>query len=292
MKRKLLLVVLTVSLLFSLTALSASADMGPKPSVRVTFDGLGDGAWYGTLLSSRHTTGPYSVWDGEDESRLPEDEEDRAVFLAMHEYRDADGYYFLCFTDSLQDGVLSWTYYPPSVFKILLYNADTGELLISGVYERYAFESYYTALLTQKADGTADFTVNRSDRYLGEVALSFLGRVVLTLAVELGIALLFFGVRDKKRFAWIAGVNVVTQVILNLLLSVTLYLHGYLSFLFSYFVWEALVVVLEAVAYAILLPRVSQGKLRIWRPILYALVANAVSFAVGILVAEWIPALF
>lgn len=45
MKRKLLLVVLTVSLLFSLTALSASADMGPKPSVRVTFDGLGDGAW-------------------------------------------------------------------------------------------------------------------------------------------------------------------------------------------------------------------------------------------------------
>ena len=40
------------------------ADMGPKPSVRICFENMGDELCYGTLLSKTKSTGPASAWDG------------------------------------------------------------------------------------------------------------------------------------------------------------------------------------------------------------------------------------
>ncbi len=45
-------------------SITASADTGPKPSVKVSFEGLSDELCYGTLLSASKSTGPASVWDG------------------------------------------------------------------------------------------------------------------------------------------------------------------------------------------------------------------------------------
>lgn len=61
--KKLCSLFLCVVFTFLLIPVTARADVGPKPSIRVTFEGLGDELCYGTLLSKNDTTGPYSVWD-------------------------------------------------------------------------------------------------------------------------------------------------------------------------------------------------------------------------------------
>ena len=59
-----LLYLVLVAVAFPITA---NADMGPKPSVRIRFENMGDALCYGTLLSERESTGPASVWDGTEE---------------------------------------------------------------------------------------------------------------------------------------------------------------------------------------------------------------------------------
>ena len=49
---------------FLLVPTTARADVGPKPSVHITFEDLEDEICYGTLLSKNDSTGPSSAWDG------------------------------------------------------------------------------------------------------------------------------------------------------------------------------------------------------------------------------------
>ena len=44
--------------------MTVNADMGPKASVRIQFEHMGDELCYGTLLSKEKSTGPASAWDG------------------------------------------------------------------------------------------------------------------------------------------------------------------------------------------------------------------------------------
>ena len=120
------LLCLTMSFLL-LTPVEASADMGPKPSVWILFENMGDEWCYGTLLSEKESTGPAYIWDGEEENARHKEnyswaEFDYETWRAFVEYEDPDGYYFL------QEGwtvsetkEIAWTYYPPNRFKILLY---------------------------------------------------------------------------------------------------------------------------------------------------------------------------
>lgn len=68
--------------------LTAHADIGPKPSVQVTFTGMDpDALCYGTLLSERDSTGPSYVWDGEEASaRYPDGEYE--IWKAFVDYED------------------------------------------------------------------------------------------------------------------------------------------------------------------------------------------------------------
>ena len=52
--------------------MTANADMGPKASVRIQFEHMGDELCYGTLLSKEKSTGPASAWDGRTESAQKE----------------------------------------------------------------------------------------------------------------------------------------------------------------------------------------------------------------------------
>ena len=63
--KKLLCAILCAALLCTALLTIAHADTGPKPSVRITFTGLGDRLCYGTLLSETKSTGPASIWNGE-----------------------------------------------------------------------------------------------------------------------------------------------------------------------------------------------------------------------------------
>lgn len=304
----------------------AKADMGPKPSVRILFENMGDEPCYGTLLSERKSTGPASAWDGNEEYAQHNENEnyswavfDYETWKAFVEYEDPDGYYFL------QEGwdvgatkEIAWTYYPPSPFKILLYYPETGTFVSSGIYEKYAFDTYYTVdmdgvnmgsvkydeeLSTDKRIeefGSVEYNEKlstderieayRSYNYRVEV-ISMLVRIVVTIAVEMLLALLF-GFRKKKQLLLLIGVNAATQILLNVLLNVINYNSGQWAFVFFYVLFELLVFGLEAVVYYLWMNRVSDKTRPAWFYVLYAFAANAVSFVVGIFVANWLPGVF
>ena len=86
-RRNFLLPVLCVLLMLSYPG-AAWADIGPKPSVQICFTGMDpDVLCYGTLLSERDSTGPASVWNGDEEFALwPEGE--FKIWKAFVDYKD------------------------------------------------------------------------------------------------------------------------------------------------------------------------------------------------------------
>lgn len=292
-----------------LVPVTARADVGPKPSVHITFESLGDELCYGTLLSKNDSTGPSSVWDGiEANARHNENEGygysnlDYETWKAFVEYEDPDGYYFL------QEGwqvnetkELAWTYYPPSSFKILLYFPEQDVFVTSGIYERYAFDSYYTADMSaidlsgevvaiEESMVLETMEVEESYDY-GQEIVSLLARIAATILIEMVIALLF-GFRKKKELIFLAGVNVFTQIVLNVLLNVINYNAGQMAFVFAYVLLEIVVFVIEAMLYGRFMRNMSEAprKKRVY--ITYAFVANLVSFVVGFQIAKVIPGIF
>lgn len=245
--KRIVTLALVLAVVLSL-AVAVHADMGPKRSVRVYFENMGEELCYGTLLSERESTGPASAWDGVEEHAQHSGMEgyeylvlDEELWQAFVDYKDADGYYFL------QEGwnvsetkEMAWTYYPPDSFKLLLYYPETGTFAVSGVYERYAFDSYYTVDMAEVEDGL--LTARRSYDYSGEI-LSLIVRIIATIAVEVLVALAF-GFREKKQLLLVLWVNVVTQVILNVVLNVIAYKSGAWAFVFFYVIFELVVVVL------------------------------------------------
>ncbi len=304
-----------------LFTVNVSADMGPKPSVVVTFEGLGDELCYGTLLSKNKSTGPASAWEGDpdtlddpevlDEAFNEEygwyEDLDRDTWLAFVRYEDEDGYYFLqqgWRVDETKE--LAWRYYPPHDFKILLYFPESGTFAVSGACEHYAFDSYYTVNMEGVSIGGVEFdeeqsgnerydawlSAERSYNFKWELISLFL-RIILTFAVEMLIALPF-GYRERRQLALIAGVNGLTQIILNVLLNVINYSSGELLFAVMYIALELLVFALEAVIFGLLLHRLSKKEKpkAPWVAVVYALTANVVSFAVGFIISVIVPGIF
>ncbi|MCB6990062.1 hypothetical protein LI187_06060 [bacterium 210820-DFI.6.38] len=288
-------------MIFAVTALpiTAKADMGPKPSVRIQFKNMGDDLCYGTLLSREKHAGPARVWDGT--ARLAQLYDlDRSIWKAFVDYKDSDGYYFLQRGWTVSEtGEIAWTYYPPENFKILLYYPETETFVSSGSYERYAFDTYYTVDMEGVRIGSVEYNENlstnerinayRSYNYRKEL-LSLAVRILLTIAIEMAVALLF-GFRQKKQLQILALVNITTQLLLNLLLNIIHYNAGPLAFITSYVFFEVIVFVLEAGLYCRLLKKVSERKEN-WYYVLYSFVANSASFWVGYYLATVLPGIF
>ena len=283
--KRIVTALLCVMLLVCLLPVTAHADTGPKPSVEITIENMDGRVCYGTLLSSTESTGPASVWDGSEES-IQDYGDNHSVWQAFAEYKDADGFFFLqqywrC--DEIKG--FTWGYHPPQTFKILLYYPETGEFVSSGVLERYAFDSYYTANL---ADGA--MTVRRSFNYTAQI-VGLVGRMVITILIELGVALLF-SFREKKLLGLITVVNVVTQLALNAALNAIYNAEGPWAALIFYIPLELLVIIVEAVVYGITFRRAVERKISVGKIVLYALAANVASFVIGWVIARFVPFLF
>ena len=289
MKRKVFVFLMCLVLMMAMP-ITASADMGPKPSVRIEFIGIEGETYYGTLLSLRDSTGPASAWNGNpDYAHYHPGDEGYDIWVKFVEYQDTDGYYFLQeWWDCSDTNQLNWTYYPPTPFKILLYFPETDTFYVSPVYERYAFDSYFTVDLS--AYDTDPIMAHQSYDYTWEI-ISLIARIILTIALELGIALLF-GYREKKVLGFLAVVNILTQVTLNVALNIINYNSGALTFTFSYVLFEILVFAIEAIAYAALIKKISSKEQKKGRAVGYAFIANAASFALGLWLAHIIPGIF
>ncbi|MFZ7103591.1 MAG: hypothetical protein ACOWWO_13185 [Peptococcaceae bacterium] len=296
--RKIFFTVLCMIFFLTMLPAAALADIGPKPSVVLDFAGLENERYYVTLLSEKASTGPYSAIDAyPDRQRVHPDTENYEIWEKFASYDDEDGYYFLqYFTDCSETSRFEWGYYPPARFKILMYFPDYDEFAAGEeIYERYAFDSYYFVdgqdLDFQKNTTARRIKAEKNYDYSWEL-ISLAARIAATVTTEVFIACLF-GFRLKKQLVIIAGVNIATQSILNILLNVINYHQGSMMFVLHYIWMEVLVVLLEAGAYAFLLPGYGRGKMdKKWFILLYALVANGVSFALGLYLAYRIPGIF
>ena len=275
---------------------TAYADIGPKPSVTITIEGLtGDYAdvkYYGTLLSLHDSTGPASAYDGNNMSYYGEDVE---IWQRFVDYVDADGFWYLQEDWSCQgNDSFKWGYYPPSTFKVLLYFPEYDSFISTGIYERYAFDTYYEVDLTgidiSKGASIENTHVHRNYDYTWEI-ISLAARAVLTIILELLIAVLIFRYREKRTILCFAYINVITQIGLNIALNIINYNKGSWGFVFWYIVFEAAVFILEAALYTIIIHRkdnsVSKEKL-----VLYAFIANVISLLAGIAIAHAVPGIF
>ncbi len=284
---------------------TAHADTGPKPSVHILFENMGDQLCYGTLLSQQESTGPSSVWDGHEGSarhsgNYSYETIDYDSWKAFVEYKDSDGYYYLQESWLVSETKeIAWTYYPPYSFKILLYYPETETFVVSGIYERYAFDTYYTVDMdgieigsvdpdTQSTDARID--AYRSYNYSVEI-LSLIARIIITIAIEMAVALLF-GFRGKQQLLLLIAVNTATQIILNVLLNLTNYTSGPRHFVINYILLEIIVFVLEALLYCHLMKKRSEAPKRNRFYVLYSLVANVASFAIGLWIATVLPGIF
>ena len=265
--------------------MKASADTGPKPSVSVTFENMGDELCYGTLLSKTPSTGPARAWDGTEDGKFYEGA-DEAVWRAFTEFKDEDGFYFLqWFWRTDENKALNWTYYPPQTFKILLYYPDratesgaadnsaggatrdsktsaaSGAFCVSDVLKRYAFHSYYFVDMRNVQSETigtiAKISATQGYDYSAEI-LGFFVRFIITLGVETLLALAF-GLRTKRAFLTVLAANGATQVALNILLNVQLHFNNVYRVFPLYFFAELFVFVAEAALYCFILGKRKNG---------------------------------
>jgi len=134
-------------------------------------------------------------------------------------------------------------------------------------------------------------TAEKSYNFTREIISLFL-RIIATIAIEILVALLF-GYRAKKQLRIILITNIATQTILNIMLNTVNYYYGGLAFLLSYILAEIVVFLIEAGVYASFLTKDGTGRLtRKSYSVLYAFVANVVSFYLGFQIARLIPGIF
>lgn len=289
MKRKLSQLIIVFLCMVMLFPIGVNADTGPKPSVRIKFENMGDELCYGTLLAKEESTGPASAWDGKEEN-IYLSFVDRDIWEAFVNYEDSDGYYFLQWAWIVNDTKeLAWTYYPPNEFKVLLYYPETNTFVVSDVCKRYAFDTYYTVDMDGIEIGSIKYDDNLSSNQRLEAFKSYefknevkaLGcRMLITVVVEVLIGLLF-KFRNKE-LLYILFINVITQIILNVLLNI----YTGFGYYFVYLSLELLVFVIEAIFYCLMF------KKKKWHCVLYSVVANVSSFVIGLYLANLFPGIF
>lgn len=289
MKRKLSQLIIVFLCVLVMFPIGVSGDTGPKPSVTIKFENMGDELCYGTLLAKEESTGPASAWNGSEED-INLNFVDRDIWEAFVNYKDSDGFYFLQWAWLVSDTKeLSWGYYPPNEFKVLLYYPESNAFVVSDICKRYAFDTYYTVDMDgieigsikydDSLSGNQRLDMYKSYEFKNEIR-ALACRMLITVAVEVLIGLLF-KFRNKE-LLYILLINVITQIILNVLLNVY---TGY-GYYFVYLLLELLVFVIESIFYCLVF------KKKKWHCVLYTLVANVSSFVIGIYLANLLPGLF
>ncbi|MBQ1522158.1 MAG: hypothetical protein IIZ74_05295 [Erysipelotrichaceae bacterium] len=272
MKKKIILTVLMLILPFIITVVHA--DMGPKPSIDLTFEGLGEGTYYASIFGGSEPIGPNRPFSMEYQyesiesykkrnSNIPGDVIDRFVEYTSGEYC----FWGVMYTIDKENNKVSWGYYAPSEFMVVVITPD-GKLITSEPYQRSVLAGYYKCTLSD--DG-----ITLSDNYnYGLEALKLVGRAFATIVIELLIGLLF-GYRSKPEVKRIVITNVITQLILNLGVSLGSFIGGVLRALLFMIVLEFIIIFIEGAIYS---NKLSGKNWLIW---VYTILANVASFFLG-----------
>ena len=287
MLKKRLLSLLVCFVLALAVPFAAFADMGPKPAVEVQTVGLPQSCWV-TLLAQETVIGPWH--ETEKGTVAAVEPEEAPVVEAFDAFEDPDGYHFLQWFDRVRDdSPATWSYMAPRHFKILFWFPESGGYAVTETLDRYAYSAVYRVDFSgfdPAAGGVQAVAAQKNYDYAGE-ALGLAVRFVLTLAVELLIALPF-GYLKRSHLRVLLITNLATQLALNLALNLTAYYSGSLAMWVFYPLFELAVFIVEAVVFRLAFkPQAGKG-----HPVLYAFVANAASYALGLWLGNLVPALF
>lgn len=254
-----LLAALLCGMTLLLSPVRATADLGPKPSLHISIVGAREEPCFATLLIQGGNGIPslggnetffYRSNDDVDSIANPD------VWKAFTDYKDAKNFYFSYrYWDLSKVDEIYWGYFAPETFKILLYYPESEAYALSAVYDRYAFDSYFTVNLEtsfrspeERAGSKGQqLPVETAYNYLREF-LSLVARIILTIAIELLIALPF-GYRRKRQIKRILRVNVATQLALNVLLNAIGANCTGNALAMSYACLEILILAIEALVY-------------------------------------------
>lgn len=135
----------------------------------------------------------------------------------------------------------------------------------------------YNNLLTLNFDTE---TLSYGQRWWRQPMLTAI-RVVLTLLVE-GLIFFAFGFRRKRSWAVFFIANLLSQGWLNSIINSNAFTNGY--WLLGLYLAEFVIFIAEAIAF----PLATKEKKK-WLSLLYALVANAASLLVGMLLIRYLP---
>lgn len=278
MKKRILAWFLCAALLVPLVTVTAYADCAPKPSVNV--DVLCSKNVIVTLLAEGNGNGPnQTVPPGEGPAGWQhyETDEELRAWERFRDYQDPDGFHFW---GEMDWHGIDWRYYPPEVFKIAVYLPMEDVLIVSEeIYETYAFHSDFRVWIPDLGytDGQVVAMDLQKDFDWMEETWEFFLRVLITLAVEFAVAWLLC-YREKRHIRTILAVNLVTQVLLNVLLTLWYFFDGPLNALIRLALAEIVVLVLESVIYVRRLPGEGEKK---GKAVLYAVAANLASVYIG-----------
>ena len=252
---------------------TARADIGPKPELTITVVNAPEGELYLDLLvNGKPAEHPY---------RSGFDDYDPIILANLH---SLEGEYtgLLAYSTGKAntppvsgdlrpgaDGNWRFGYLGlPETFRVAAATADEAK----AVEESYTRQFVSHIVYDWEANTVRDATPSVL-RFFIRLAAT----LIPTLIVE-GILFWLFGFREKHSWLVFAAVNVFTQICLHLAVGPTMTISGwhFLNYFLLMLIPELIIWAAEAAAYAALLREHGRS-----RRIGYALLANAVSFAVG-----------
>jgi len=223
---------------------------------------------------------------------------DETFAIQMASYQDSEGFvsnalygnpdYYYVYDYGDERGLIATMYLNvPREFKILIYT-ETGATITSELITMSQFDYRLTFDLSG-----IDMSIDQSDvgvisGFVGNPLenpvtwVNFLLRMLLTLLIEL-IVLYLFGFRKKATFMFVIGMNIFSQVALNIATIWSFYLsydYGY-QYAINFIIGEFLIFIIEPIMVSVFVKEHHK-----FRKIAYSLCANTASLVIGLAVAS------
>ncbi|MDD2393825.1 MAG: hypothetical protein PHV88_07185 [Eubacteriales bacterium] len=266
------------------TGISVHADAGPKPSVTILVQNSGGEKYYLDLLVP---------FDGE-YSNISEDEKDEYdpdMLGVLEEYESGGWYAALSRGTNVplfgdlegveEDGVLRhrFSYIIPERFKVIIVDADLDVMISDEISPKVFNETIYLDYESME--------MRRVEQGFLPYLKQFAGTFIPTIFIE-GILLLVFGFSLRKNWKVFLLLNLVTQIILTVVMSLVLINFGLITSYFIFIPVEVVIILIEAVVLTKMLK-----EHRTSRRLIYALIANLASAAAGfVLIPYWFGNIF
>lgn len=163
----------------------------------------------------------------------------------------------------------------PDRFKIIIVTADGETIVSENIIKRKAFKSrVYFNYNTKKLQETS-------------IVLAYIKQFLITYPTTLlieGLILFLFGFSLKKSWKPFIIINLITQVLLTFIIFGSMYKQGSMAAIFFYIPFEIIILIMEAKLFKRYLVEHSES-----RRVAFAIVANIISFLVGIMAMVYLP---